>query len=91
MLACLQVLVTKTLTLQLKGNLTHAGNSHRFFMRVAHTHVCMYAQKVTATCACIGIHARQRITVTGNHTASSHYPQFFMLVYLLSTHLYVLY
>ena len=36
----------------------------------------------------MGIHARQRITVTGNHTASSHHPQFFMQAYLLSTHLY---
>ena len=76
---------------QFKGNLTHAGNSHVLFMHVAaHAHVCactVYAHgKNYRRVWCTGIHARQRITVTGNHTASSHHPQFFMLVYLLSTH-----
>ena len=35
------------------------------------------------------VYMRQRTPVTGNHTPSSHHPQFFMLVYLLSTYLYM--
>ena len=33
---------TRIHTAQLKSNLIHAGNSHAFFMHVAHTRECVY-------------------------------------------------
>ena len=32
---------------QLKGNLTHAGNPHALFMHVARTRLCVYMQVYT--------------------------------------------
>ena len=62
---------------QLNGNLIHTGKSHMFF-RMSPTHMCV----------CMGIHACQRINVTGNDMGSSHLPRFFMLVCLLYAYLY---
>ena len=35
-------------TVQLKGNLIHAGNTHAFFMHVARTRECVYGYTRTA-------------------------------------------
>ena len=69
-------------TVQLKGNLIHAGNTHAFFMRVARTRECVYGCTRTAH----GYTRTAKDNCDSNRTASFHHPQFFMLVYLLSAY-----